>query len=143
MGDTKPYNPYREPPPGVSPSGSPYRAVIVDDSKMVRQILRQILLSAGFEVTGEFDNGAVASIAIKNNSLVPDFLFVDIEMPLLDGPGFIREVRPLLPRCRIYMVTSHGEKEKVDELLKLGINGYIMKPFDRDTVIARLSKRRE
>ena len=143
MTDTKPHNPYREPPPGMSPSGKPYRAVLVDDSKMVRKILGQILMSAGFEVIGEFDNGAIAALAIKNGALAPDFLFVDVEMPLMDGPGFISEVRPLLPQCRIYMVTSHGEKEKVEELLRLGINGYIMKPFDRDTVLARLSKRRE
>jgi hypothetical protein len=37
------------------------------------------------------------------------------------------------------MVTGHSEKEQVEELVKLGINGFIKKPFDRDVVIAKLS----
>lgn len=132
-------NIYKKPPVGIAPHGKAYTAVIVDDSRMMRQILKQILLSVKFDVIDEIENGTAAVLKVKNGEIAPDYMFIDVEMPLLNGVGVVREIRPVLPDCKIYMVTAHSEKDQVEELLKLGINGYIKKPFDRDTVIAKLS----
>lgn len=132
-------NIYKKPPTGIGPDGKAYRAIIVDDSRMARQILKQILLSVKFDVIEEIDNGGAAIEKLKNPNLRPDYLFIDVEMPVLNGVEVVKTVRSILPGCRIVMVTSHGEREKIEELIKLGINGYIKKPFDRDTVIYKLS----
>ncbi len=143
MADEKDYtNIYKKAPVGISKSGSPYRAAIVDDSRTARQMLKQILLSVKFDVIDEIDNGSLAAMKIKNGALKPDYLFVDLEMPIMNGIELVREVRPLLPDCLIVMVTSRSEREEVEELLKLGINGYIKKPFDRDTVIEKITRLR-
>lgn len=135
----EPSNIYKKPPVGISPGGSSYRAVIVDDSRTTRQMLKQILLSVKFDVIDEIDNGSMAADRVKSGGLKPDYMFIDVEMPVMSGIELVRVIRPLLPDCRILMVTSHGEREKVEELLKLGINGYIKKPFDRDMVIEKIT----
>jgi YesN/AraC family two-component response regulator len=133
-------NIYKKPPAGINPAtGSSYRAVIVDDSKMTRQILKQILLSVQFDVTHEIDNGATAELLISQNNQSPDYLFIDVEMPVMDGIDLVKKIRPRLPECRIIMVTAHGEADMVKELMGLGISGFIKKPFDRDAVLFRLS----
>ncbi len=136
---SKPINIYKKPPVGIGPGGRPYRAAIVDDSKMTRQILKQILLSVKFDVIEEIDNGFSAVEKIRNKDLNPDYLFIDVEMPRMNGLDVVRKIKPIIPECKIYMVTAHSEKEQVEELIKLGISGYIKKPFDRDTVIGKIS----
>lgn len=125
---------------GIKSDGSSYKAIIVEDSPMPRQILKQILLSVDFTIIDEFANGLLALQMLRNKSPKVDYLFVDIEMPIMDGISFVREARPLLPDCKIIMVTSVSSREKVEDLIKLGINGYIKKPFDRDIVIAKISR---
>ncbi len=132
-------NIYTKQPAGIGPDGKSYRAIIVDDSRIARQILKQILLSVKFDVIEEIDNGGAAVEKLKKPNLRLDYLFIDVEMPVLDGVEVVKTVRGSLPNCKIVMVTSHGEREKIEELIKLGINGYIKKPFDRDTVIFKLS----
>jgi DNA-binding NarL/FixJ family response regulator len=132
-------NIYKKRPIGISPQGKAFSAIIVEDSAASRLILKQMLLSVQFNVIAEFINGEQAVQKITNGDFCPDYLFVDYEMPLLNGLDVIRQVKPLLPNCKIYMITSHSQKEQVEEIMKLGIAGYIKKPYDRDLLIARLS----
>jgi DNA-binding NarL/FixJ family response regulator len=138
--DGKPVNIYKQNPLGIGSDGMAYRAVIVDDSKMARQILKQILLSVEFVVTDEIDNGGTAVSMLKNPNYKIDYLFIDVEMPIMDGISVVKEIRAALPKCKIIMVTSHSGRDKIEELIKLGINGYVKKPFDRDTVIEKISQ---
>jgi YesN/AraC family two-component response regulator len=133
-------NIYKKNPIGINAAGEPYRAIIVDDSPMARQILKQILCSVDFKVIDEIPNGTQALNTLKNPNIQVDYLFVDVEMPIMDGMQLVKEIRAILPKCKIVMVTSHSDKEKVERILKLGVNGYIKKPFNRDTVISVLTK---
>jgi YesN/AraC family two-component response regulator len=133
-------NIYKKKALGLKSDGSSYKAIIVDDSPMMRQILRQILLSVDFTVIDEIANGSLALQILKNPNLVVDYLFVDIEMPIMDGIQLVKEIRSHLPKCKIIMVTSHSDREKVEDIIKLGVNGYIKKPFDRDTVLAKITQ---
>jgi two-component system, chemotaxis family, chemotaxis protein CheY len=133
-------NIYKKRAIGIKSDGSPYKAIIVEDSPMMRKILKQILLSVDFMILDEIANGALALQILKNPMLNVDYLFVDVEMPILDGISLVREVRPLLPKCKIIMVTSHSDREKVEDIIKLGVDGYIKKPFDRDTIIAKITQ---
>jgi YesN/AraC family two-component response regulator len=133
-------NIYKRHPLGVNENGVPYRAVIVDDSALARQVLRQILLSVGFNIIDEINNGELAVQKLTSGNLIPDYLFVDMEMPMLNGGDVIKKVKPDLPNCKIIIVTSHSEKDIVEEIITLGVNGYIKKPYDRDTVLRNLEK---
>jgi DNA-binding NarL/FixJ family response regulator len=133
-------NIYKKRPLGRRKDGLSYTAVIIDDSLLARQALKQILLSVEFNVIDEIDNGGLAVDKLSNPKYQPEFLFLDYEMPILSGIEVLKTIRPLLTNSKIIMVTTHSDKEKVDELIKLGINGYIKKPFDRDKIIQLLSK---
>lgn len=133
-------NIYKRSALGKRKDGLSYSAVIVDDSPLARKALKQILLSVEFNVVDEIDNGGAAVLKLQDPKRAPDFLFVDVEMPVMNGIEVLKKVRSQLKETKILMVTSHSDKEKVDELIQLGINGYIKKPFDRDTVIQKLMK---
>lgn len=133
-------NIYKSKPLGVGKDGIAYRAIIVDDSKMSLQILKQILLSVDFVIVDEISNGGAAVKVLQDPATHVDYLFIDVEMPVMDGIQVVKEVRTRIPKCKIIMVTSHSDREKVQDLIQLGIDGYIKKPFDRDTVIAKLTQ---
>lgn len=133
-------NIYKKLPLGRRKDGLSYTAVIIDDSVLSRAVLKQILLSLEFNVIYEVDNGGAAVLKLEGPGNRPDYLFIDLEMPVMDGVEVLKKVRPILEHTKIFMVTSVSDKEKVDALIKLGINGYIKKPYDRDTVVRQLEK---
>lgn len=133
-------NIYKKRPLGRRKDGSSYTAVIIDDSALSRAALKQILLSLEFNVIYEVDNGGTAVVKLEGPGSKPDYLFIDLEMPVMDGVEVLKKVRPILTDTRIFMVTSVSDREKVDELIRLGINGYVKKPYDRDTVVKQLEK---
>ncbi|HPV43561.1 MAG TPA: response regulator [Spirochaetota bacterium] len=126
-------------PIGIKLNGIPYTALLVDDSLTAREILKRILLSVQFKIIDEANNGELAVNKITASKIAPDFIFIDMEMPLMDGIETIKKIKPLLPETKIIMVTSHSEKDMVTELLKLGVHGYVKKPYDRDTVIKKIA----
>ena len=123
----------------MKPNGVPYTVLIIDDSYMAREILKRILLSLQFKILDEANNGEIALNKIKSSKSKPDFIFIDMEMPLMDGVETIKRIKPILPNSIIVMVTSHSEKDMVMELVNLGVRGYVKKPFDRDTVLKKLA----
>jgi len=130
---------HKETPLGLKPNGLSYTVLLIDDSRTAREILKQMLLSLQFKVIDEAENGEIAMHKIQTSKLQPDFLFIDMEMPLMNGVKTIKNLKPLLSETRIIMVTSRSDRELVSELISLGVNGFIKKPYDRDTVISKLT----
>src|SRR5208282_1061100 len=101
------------------------RALIVDDSRTVRSIIRQILGEIGMEVL-EAGNGAEALERMRE---VPDveLLLVDWNMPVMDGLEFVRAIRAQrsYSGVRILMVTSESEGSQVTKALQAGANEYL------------------
>ncbi|OHD64723.1 MAG: hypothetical protein A2176_10445 [Spirochaetes bacterium RBG_13_51_14] len=123
----------------MKPNGVPYTVLIIDDSNMAREILKRILLSMQFRILDEANNGEIALNKIQVSKIRPDFIFIDMEMPLMDGVETIKQIKPILPNSIIIMVTSHSEKDMVMELVNLGVKGYVKKPYDRDTVVKKVA----
>jgi DNA-binding NarL/FixJ family response regulator len=126
-------------------NGLPIKAMVVDDTKVIRMVLKQLLLAEKFEVIMEAENGEEAIRMLSQAAERPDILFIDKEMPVLDGISTIRELRPLFPNMKIVMVTSIKDEETVKEAIKIGITGYIVKPgsdkpFERKEFLERLAK---
>ncbi len=115
------------------------RALVIDDSRTTRTIIGQILREVGLEVA-EAANGREG---LEQLRLDPDIelVLLDWNMPEMNGLDFLRAVRaqPEYQALRILMVTSEAGREQVMCALGAGANEYIMKPFNRDILVAKLS----
>jgi two-component system chemotaxis response regulator CheY len=115
------------------------RALVIDDSRAVRLIIRNILREVGLEVV-EAANGREALEQMRQGPDV-ELILVDWNMPEMNGLDFIRVVRSqrAFDGVRIMMVTTETETEQVTRALSAGANEYLMKPFTRDVLVAKLS----
>ena len=111
------------------------KVLIVDDSIAVARQLEKIITESGeFEVVGHGKNGMEA---IKlDQSLHPDIICMDMNMPVMDGLTALRSLTALDKNVKIVMVTSlGGVGDKYAEALKLGARNVISKPFEQETVL--------
>ena len=115
------------------------RALVIDDSRAVRIIIGNILREIGMEVV-EAGNGIEGLEQIRLNPDV-ELVLVDWNMPGMDGLEFIRTVRArrLCDGVRILMVTSESEGSQVARAISAGANEYVMKPFTKDVLVAKLN----
>ncbi len=115
------------------------RVLIIDDSRAMRAILRQILREIGLEVVEACD-GQEALEQLRNH---PDIALalVDWNMPVMNGYDFVRAVRSQrsYDQLRLMMVTTETEMKQVTKALTAGADEYLMKPFTREVLVAKLS----
>jgi CheY-like chemotaxis protein len=115
------------------------KALVVDDSLESRMLLGKIL-------TKSFDAQIIEAVhgkdALRKISIEkPDVVFLDYEMPVMDGKETLKSIRAIsdyqdLP---VIMVTSHSETNLVRELLSYKVSAYLVKPLSADYVVKRLS----
>jgi two-component system chemotaxis response regulator CheY len=112
------------------------RALIVDDSSVMRKIVERSLRQAGIdlETVVEAANGAEALAALQSN--VVDLILCDINMPIMDGLEFVRQAATVetAKGVPIVMITTEGSETHVVQALSAGTRGYIRKPFTPDQV---------
>lgn len=115
------------------------RALVVDDSRVVRTIIGSILRELGMDVLQAAD-GAEALERIKQNGDV-ELVLVDWNMPVMNGLELLRAVRAnvLLSRVKIMMVTTETALASISQALEAGANEYVMKPFNRDVLKEKLA----
>lgn len=114
------------------------RALVIDDSRTVRAIIGQILRGEGLEVV-EAGNGQEGLDRLREADGV-GLVLVDWNMPVMDGLAFIQAVRAdrAYDPVRIVMVTTETEQDQVLRALAAGADEYVMKPFTREILIAKL-----
>ncbi|MBC3906915.1 MULTISPECIES: response regulator [Undibacterium] len=109
------------------------KILLIDDNDVTREVLRVILRSEGYNVVGEAtDGGSGLELALK---LKPDLIMLDIVMPKISGTEILPRIRDLLPDTRVLMVTANKDQETITEVVKTGIHGYILKPFNAQKII--------
>jgi two-component system chemotaxis response regulator CheY len=115
------------------------RALVIDDSRTVRTIIRKILTEVGLEVV-EAGNGREGLDQLQRISDV-DLILIDWNMPEMNGLEFVIAVRSdrAFDTVRIMMVTTETEQGQVIRALEAGANEYLMKPFTKDVLVAKLS----
>ena len=116
------------------------RALIVDDSSVMRKIVERSLRQAGIEITQvlEAGNGAEALGVLRDNSV--DLILCDINMPVMDGLEFVKQLSTV-EKSRgipVVMITTEGSETHVVQALSAGARGYIRKPFTPDQVKERV-----
>jgi len=115
------------------------RALVIDDSRAVRMIIGGVLREIGMD-GGEAADGAEALEQMNRHPDI-ELLWVDWNMPKMNGFDFIRAIRSqsAYDGVRILMVTSEAQGEQVTRALDAGANEYLMKPFNKDVLVAKLS----
>ena len=107
------------------------RVLLVDDHQVVRSGLRAFLsVFDEFEFVGEASNGREA-LAICPECK-PDVILMDLLMPLMNGAEATREIRRLCPHVQVVVLTSFREETLVEEALKAGAIGYLLKDVTAD-----------
>lgn len=114
------------------------RALVIDDSRAMRSILKGILTSLDFEVTEAADGRQAIGILTEDKTF--DIALVDWNLPVMDGLEIVTEIRKDSSHSgmRLLMVTTETEIERVTQALQAGADEYIMKPFDRNMLLDKL-----
>jgi two-component system chemotaxis response regulator CheY len=112
------------------------RALIVDDSSVMRKIVERSLLRAGIDMAQVFEagNGAEALGVLQQNKV--DLILCDINMPVMDGLEFVKQL-PGVENAKgvpVVMITTEGSEGHVVQALSAGARGYIRKPFTPEQV---------
>ena len=117
------------------------KVLIVDDSAVMRKIVERALRQGGLDLGEvlEAGNGAEALVAVRKGGL--DLILSDINMPVMDGLEFLRNVatEDLAKGVPVVMITTEGSESRVVEALSAGARGYLRKPFTPEQVKERVA----
>jgi two-component system chemotaxis response regulator CheY len=108
------------------------RILLVDDSRTIRNIQKNVLGQLGHSEILEAGDGIEALQVLKTTC--PDLMLVDWNMPNMDGLTLVKAVRETNKDLPIIMCTTEAEKVRVLEAIKAGVNNYIVKPFTGETM---------
>jgi len=116
----------------------PYKFLIVDDSKTMRMMIKNVLnkeFGKNAEIK-EAENGRIALNELAKDKEI-HLVLLDWNMPELDGYSALVEMRkdPELKQLKVIMVTTEATIDRVKKASKVGLNGYIVKPFERDKLV--------
>ncbi len=113
------------------------RILVVEDHEDNRQILRDLLASAGYEMI-EAENGEAGVAAAAAHH--PDLILMDIQLPILDGYEATRRIKsdPALNAIPIIVVTSYALSGDEDKARLAGCDAYVAKPYSPRLLLARI-----
>lgn len=114
-------------------------ALVVDDSRTIRMILRKVLAEIGYEVC-EASNGREALQVMEAKRNAVDLVLADWNMPEMNGLDLLKELRlnPELASLKVVMVTTEAELSHMESAMAAGANEYVMKPFTKDILKEKL-----
>ena len=115
------------------------KALVIDDSRAMRMMLRRIVSGVGFDVI-EAGNGQEA-IEQLDAGESPDLCLIDWNMPVMNGLEFVQAVRQRTDGrgITLMMVTTESENSQIVRALAAGAHEYLIKPFTPDALVDKLS----
>jgi CheY-like chemotaxis protein len=115
------------------------RVLVAEDNAVNRELLRELLETAGYEVLEACD-GQQALHMIEQTQ--PDILLLDIGMPVLDGFAVVRKIRenPRLATLPLLAVTAYAMQGDREKILNSGFNGYLSKPVNARSLTEELDR---
>jgi len=116
------------------------QVLVVDDETNLRESLAELIESEGFVVTQAM-NGEEAITLLRDGSLAPDIIFLDVRMPKMDGLTMLQLIRDEhLTDAPVIVISAFGESSKTIEAMRLGAYDYITKPLDLDELLHTLQR---
>jgi DNA-binding NarL/FixJ family response regulator len=111
--------------------------LLVDDNRVVRGEFRKILeLEPDLKVVGQAKNGLQAVAMVKK--LRPTLVLMDIAMPLLNGLSATRQILKVAPATKVLILSAHTDDVYVEEAIKSGARGYLLKQNCADNVCSAI-----
>ena len=116
-------------------------AMVIDDSRAMRLILKRIVIQYGFEVVEAANGREALDYLHANPTTVPDLAMIDWNMPEMNGLEFVVAVRsqPHLRQMTLMMVTTESEQSQIVRALAAGAHEYVIKPFTPDAIFDKLA----
>ena len=118
------------------------KVLVVDDAKIMRMNIGNMLKTLGHEVVAEAPNGYMSIQMYKKH--LPDIVTMDITMPaengIENGIDAVKAIRNEFPNAKIIMITSHGEQDKVIKAIQSGASNYLLKPIQIDKLQEIITK---
>lgn len=122
-----------------TPTSQIRTALVVDDARAIRSILKRLLEEVGFDAVYEAEDGQKGLDALNEHGKV-DLVLADWNMPEMNGLEMVRSIRAQeeMRDMTIMMVTTESEYEKIVRALAAGANEYVMKPFTKEVIVEKL-----
>lgn len=114
------------------------RFLVVDDEPLVREMLNDILLDIGYDVVGQANDGGQA--IERATQLKPDIICLDINMPEMSGLDALASIKTSNKNIIVIMVTANSDTSTVQQAIRTGADGYILKPFNAQQIIKAVDR---
>jgi two-component system, chemotaxis family, chemotaxis protein CheY len=114
------------------------RLLVVDDALFMRKMICGVAAEAGWEVVAEATNGAEAVALYTEHK--PDLVTMDLVMPVMGGLEALRQIRAIDPDAKVVVVTALDQKHVLMDAISGGAVDFVVKPFERQRVLALLAK---
>lgn len=115
----------------------PQSILVVEDDNTIRELVEMILLHAGFEVATAREGREALELLRRSR---PDLVLLDIAMPGIDGLEVLKRVRQRGYTVPVLMMTANRSAQVVRDVMALGGNGYVLKPFGPEELVTRVKK---
>ncbi len=114
------------------------RVMVVDDAVFMRMTIRKMIEPEGYNIAGEAENGLKA--VEKYNETKPDLVLMDITMPEMNGIDALKRIKEFDPKAKVIMCSAMGQQAMVAQAIQSGAKDFIVKPFEKDRVLAALKR---
>lgn len=114
------------------------RLLVTDDALIIREMIKDVASSDGWEIAGEAANGQQAIDLYTE--LRPDAVTLDLVMPEFDGLHALRGIMSFDPDAKILLVTALDQTEILKEAITIGVADFIVKPFEDAKLIDALKR---
>ena len=116
------------------------KILVVDDFSTMRRIVKNLLGDLGFTNITEADDGKTAWPLLQASSF--DFVVTDWNMPGMTGIELLKTIRAdaRIGKTPVLMVTAEAQRDQIIEAAQAGVNGYIIKPFNAQTLKEKIDK---
>ena len=120
----------------------PYSILIADDSPAMRKVIARVISMSGFDVGDVLtaSDGLQALSLLKTHAV--DLILTDINMPRANGEQLVRELRQdaRLRKIPVVVVSTDATQARLQQMVSLGANGYVVKPFTPETIRAEMER---
>jgi two-component system, NarL family, response regulator LiaR len=117
---------------------APRITIVEDDKPLLDSLCMLLQLNDAYEICGAFTDAESAIEEIE--SIKPDAVLVDINLPGISGLQFVQQAKTLLPKTLFLMCTSHEDSDVVFESLHAGASGYILKTEEPSKILSALKE---
>jgi two-component system chemotaxis response regulator CheY len=112
--------------------------LVVDDSMIIRVLIKDLAASIGWQVVAEAADGAQA--IERYREFRPDVVALDLVMPTYDGLHALRGIRELDPSAKVLVVSAIDQREVLQQAIELGAAGFVVKPFAKPRLMEALTR---